>query len=100
MTRITSRQHAPSGRHQPVAAGKQDIEAEIKPFTGNYRSALDTIVRFANTLRSDPLVAEVSIVALPLNVSPTTALSGSTSETVDRPTAAPFRLHLVLKEQA
>jgi hypothetical protein len=85
-----------------AASRKQSayIEAEIKPFAGNYRSALDTIARFADTLRSDPLVAEVTVVALPLNLSPTTALSGSTAETVDRPTAAPFRLHLVLKRQA
>jgi hypothetical protein len=76
------------------------VEAEIRPFSGDYRSALDTISRFADTLRQDPAVAHVNVVALPLNVSPTTALSGSTSESINRPTAAPFRLHFVLHPPA
>jgi hypothetical protein len=76
------------------------IEAEIQPFAGDYRAALDTISRFAETLRQDPAVAQVNVVALPLNVSPSTALSGSTSESVNRPTSAPFRVHLVLNSPA
>jgi hypothetical protein len=72
------------------------IEAEIRPFAGDYRAALDAISRFADTLRQDPAVARVSVVALPLNVSPSMALSGSTTENVERPTAAPFRIHFVL----
>ena len=82
-----------------VARRKQSafLEAEIRPFSGDYRTALDTISRFAETLRQDPAVAEVNVVGLPLNVSPTMALSGSTTESVDRPTSAPFRVHLVLK---
>jgi hypothetical protein len=83
----------------PTARRKQSafIEAEIRPFSGDYRSALDTIARFAETLRRDPAVAEVNVAGLPLNVSPTTALSGSTTENVERPTSAPFRVHFVLK---
>jgi hypothetical protein len=76
------------------------IEAEIQPFAGDYRVALDTISRFADTLRQDPAVAQVNVVALPLNVSPSMALSGSTSETINRPTSAPFRVHLVLNPPA
>jgi len=76
------------------------IEAEIRPFGGDYRTALDTISRFAESLRQDPAVAQVNVVALPLNVSPNRALSGSTSEDVRRPTAAPLRLHLVLQPPA
>src|SRR5690606_32181822 len=56
------------------------IEAEIRPFSGDYRAALDAISRFAETLRKDPAVAEVNVVALPLNVSPNMALSGSTTD--------------------
>ena len=90
---------AAPGAPAPVARRKQSafVEAEIRPFSGDYRSALDTISRFAETLRQDPAVAEVNVVGLPLNVSPTMALSGSTTESVDRPTSAPFRVHLVLK---
>lgn len=76
------------------------IEAEIQPFAGDYRTALEAIARFAETLRQDPAVVQVNVVALPLNVSPSMALSGSTSERVERPTSAPFRIHLVLNSPA
>jgi hypothetical protein len=82
----------PAGRRQSAF-----IEAEIRPFMGDYRKALDAISSFAEALKADAAVAEVKIAALPLNVSPTTALSGSTTESVDRPTAAPFRLHIAFK---
>ena len=45
----------------------------------------------------DPAVAEVKVVGLTLNVSPTTALSGSTAESTKRATTAPFRLNVVFK---
>lgn len=73
------------------------IEAEIRPFEGDYRMALDAINGFAEALRQDAAVADVKVVGLPLNVSPSTALSGSTAESVTRATTAPFRLHVVFK---
>ncbi len=74
------------------------IEGEIRPFNGDYRSALDAISTFADTLKQDPTVAEVKVVALPLNVSPNMALSGSTSDAdTPRPTTAPFRLNIAFK---
>jgi len=73
------------------------IEAEIRPFEGDYRTALDAINGFAEALRQDPAVAEVKVVGLPLNVSPNMALSGSTTESATRATTAPFRLHAVFK---
>ena len=97
-TRRADEPPAPPGAAGAALKRKQSafIEAEIQPFSGDYRSALDTISRFAEVLRQDPAVAEVNIVALPLNVSPTMALSGSTTENVNRPTTAPFRVHVVL----
>lgn len=73
------------------------VEAEIYPFTGDYRSALDAIAAFAESLRNEPSVADVKVVALPLNVSPTMALAGSTSEETTRATSAPFRLNIAFK---
>jgi len=91
----------------PGAAGAQSgstgrrhamfIEGEIRPFDGDYRTALDAINGFAEALRQDPAVAEVKVVGLPLNVSPNMALSGSTADSATRATTAPFRLHAVLK---
>ncbi|RPI46683.1 MAG: hypothetical protein EHM59_06770 [Betaproteobacteria bacterium] len=82
----------PQGRRQSAF-----VEGEIRPFNGDYRAALDTISSFAATLRQDAAVAEVNVVALPLNVSPTMALSGSTTETAARATSAPFRLNIAFK---
>ena len=73
------------------------VDAEIRPFNGDYRLALDEINAFVEALKLAPMVAEVRVVSLPLNVSPTTALTGSTAETGPRATSAPFRLHLRFK---
>jgi len=73
------------------------IEGEIRPFSGDYRAALDTISNFAEALKQDPTVVDVKVVALPLNVSPTMALSGSTAESTSRATNAPFRLNVAFK---
>ena len=73
------------------------IEGEIRPFQGDYRSALDEINAFVEALKQDPSIDEVQVVALPLNVSPTMALSGSTTDAGPRATSAPFRLHLRFK---
>ena len=91
---------APPPAASPAATQRKQsafVEAEIRPFSGDYRAALEAISRFADVLRHDPAVAEVRVVSLPLNVSPSMALSGSTTDNADRPTAAPFRLHFVLK---
>lgn len=84
---------------QPTSGRRQSsfVEAEIHPFDGDYRVALDSISRFAEALRQDPAVADVRIAALPLNVSPTMSLSGSTSDSPTRGGTAPFRLNLVFK---
>ena len=73
------------------------IDAEIRPFHGDYRKALDEINGFVETLKQEPTIAEVRVAKLPLNVSPTTALSGSTADAGPRATSAPFTLHLRFK---
>ena len=75
-----------------------EIEAEIRPFTGDYRSALALIERFAATLRNLAEVAEVKITKLPVDLDPGSALRGSTQDNVEtRPGAAQFKLKIVLK---
>ena len=78
-----------------------EIEAEIRPFTGDYRSALTLIERFAATLRNQAGVAEVSIAKLPVNLDPASTLSGSTQDNVEtKPGAAQFKLNIVLKRES
>ena len=74
------------------------IEGEIRPFRGDYRSAIVTINGFASRLAEEPDVAEVRVVKLPLNVNPALSLSGNTLEaTAENVGTAEFRLLLVLK---
>ena len=73
------------------------IAGEIRPFYGDYRAAIDSINRVAARLTSDPAVAEVKVVKLPLNVNPELALSGNTREAAEQSGAATFRITLVLK---
>jgi hypothetical protein len=91
---------SPSGTGLVVARRESAlIEGEVRPFRGDYRSAIITINRFAEQLGEESDVAEVRVVKLPLNVNPTQPLSGNT---VDNPeqsanATAEFRLLLVLK---
>jgi hypothetical protein len=75
------------------------IEGEIRPFRGDYRSAIITINRFAERLGEDPKVAEVRVVKLPLNVNPTLALSGNTLDNPEQSATATaeFGLLVLLK---
>ncbi|HSN41158.1 MAG TPA: hypothetical protein VLT92_13285 [Burkholderiales bacterium] len=73
------------------------IEGEIRPFHGDYRSAIAAINAFASRLARDPMIAEARILKLPLNVNPTLALSGNTLETREQSGTADFKLLLVMK---
>lgn len=76
------------------------VEAEIRPFQGDYRAAMESINRLADTLRHDNEVAAVSVVQMPLNVNSAAALSGNTTDaTSAETTRAEFKLRLVLKER-
>jgi len=73
------------------------IDGEIRPFRGDYRSAIVTINGFADRLAEDPEVSEVRVVKLPLNVNPALSLSGNTLENPEQGATAEFKLLLVLK---
>ena len=73
------------------------IDGEVRPFRGDYRSAIVTINGFADRLAEDPEVSEVKVVKLPLNVSPALSLSGNTLENPEQGGTAEFKLLLVLK---
>ncbi len=78
-----------------------EIEAEIRPFTGDYRSALALIERFAAGLREQTGVAEVMIAKLPVNLDSSSVLSGSTQDNVEtKPGAAQFKLNILLKPES
>ncbi len=78
------------------------IEGEIRPFRGDYRSAIVAINRFASRLLEQPGVAEVRVVKLPLNVNPTLSLTGNTLDNPESSATATaeFKLLVVLKPNA
>ena len=76
------------------------IEGEVRPFRGDYRAAIDAINRFAETLSNQPNVAEVKVLKLPLNINPSLALSGNTTESQEQTGKAEFTLIVLLKPAA
>ena len=94
----------PRNTPQPAVAGsagrKQSglIAGQVRDFKGDFRFAINSINALAERLRADPAVDNVHIVQLPLNVSPTLALSGNTSENPAQAGVAEFKLVLVLKK--
>ena len=70
------------------------LGGRIEPFNGNFREAMQVVQRFADALRGQPAVRDVSIVDLPLNVSADTDLHGNTQA---RQRKAEFALKLVLE---
>ncbi|MGH8750117.1 MAG: hypothetical protein ACREUV_00255 [Burkholderiales bacterium] len=73
------------------------IEAEIRPFKGDYRAALISINSFVDRLRSERSVAEANVIQLPLNISPGASLSGNTTDSRQQNLSAPFKVVLSLK---
>lgn len=98
----SSESHAPGPRAPgaPILQRRESayLSGEIRPFNGDYRAAIETINGLAARLRADPAVAEVRTTKMPLNVSPTAALSGNTLD-ASRPQrgTAEFELSVVLK---
>ncbi len=75
------------------------VNGEIKNFNGDYRSALNTVNKFAEQLKSDPSVAIAEVVQAPVNVSSFSNLQGSTvDETTSQHYAALFKIKVVLKK--
>jgi hypothetical protein len=89
----------PGSPAAPVLFRRQSalIEGEIRPFRGDYRSAIETINAFATRLGKDQTVAEVRVVKLPLNVNPALSLAGNTLDNPDQSAIADFKVLLVLK---
>lgn len=74
------------------------IAGQVRDFKGDFRRAITSINALAERLRTDPGVEAVRIVQLPLNASPTLALSGNTADNPAQAGAAEFKLVLVLKQ--
>lgn len=95
-----------SPQQTTVLAGAPDIrretgliDGEIRPFRGDYRSAIGTINALAARIGQEPEVQEVRVVKLPLNVNPSLSLSGNTLDNPEqtKTATAEFKLVVVLK---
>jgi len=84
---------APAGQRKESAL----LDGEVRPFRGDYRSAIGTINSFAGRLAEEPEVSEVKVIKLPLNVNPALSLSGNTLDNPEQGGTAEFKLLLVLK---
>ena len=73
------------------------VTGEVRPFQGDFRAAIASINRVAERLASDPAVADVKVLKLPLNVNPELALSGNTRDAADQAGVAEFRIVVFLK---
>lgn len=82
----------PAARIESVA-----IDAEILGFSGDLRAAIASIEGFAQRLREDAQVQSVTIVRLPLNLSPGASLSGNTQERTEQGGGSTFRLLVQLR---
>ena len=77
------------------------IDAEIRPFTGDYREALAAINQFAKRLAANPQVSEVRLMKLPVNVDSNATLHGSASNApASSNQGAQFQVFLQLKPGA
>jgi hypothetical protein len=97
---------APAFVPPPVAqtAGKRKesalIEAEVRPFRGDYRAAIDSINQFAASLAQQPNIGEVKVAKLPLNISPGLTLSGNTTDSREQAGKAEFTIIVHMKPSA
>jgi len=92
---------SPSGPVSAPGTGRKQsglIAGQVRDFKGDFRRAIIAINDLAERLRNDPAVDAVRIVQLPLNASPTLALSGNTADSPAQAGAAEFKLVVVLKQ--
>jgi len=74
------------------------IDGEISNFTGDYRSALDSVNKFVEILKKNAAVEQVSILQQPVNTSSLASLQGSTvDQQAQQLPAAVFKLKILLK---
>lgn len=74
-----------------------ELEADLKPFDGNYRVAMARIESLMTQLRSQPGMREVSLLRSPVNTDSRAALSGNTRDGTQS-LQATFALKLRFKE--
>ena len=75
------------------------FNAYLENFDGDYRRALNTIDKFAESLRQQDSVRDVSVVTLPLDISSEASLQGSAKESVGKSNFS-VRVVLGLKDEA
>jgi hypothetical protein len=75
------------------------IGAEIKPFDGDFRAALDVINAFSAQIAAHDSVAQVKALRLPLDVRSDAGMSGSTTATAGKGSAQ-FELAVIFKPGA
>jgi hypothetical protein len=74
------------------------VTAEISGFTGDYRTALSSVQKFAEKLKHDQNVAVIEVLQEPVNVSSFVNLQGSTTdEQATQTQPALFKLKVILK---
>jgi hypothetical protein len=74
------------------------MDGEIKNFTGDYRAAQTSVENFAETLRKNKEVSQVTILRQPVNTSSHVSLQGSTlDDFTQQQEPARFQLKLFLK---
>jgi hypothetical protein len=83
----------------PSSPGEQQIEtdAELSPFDGNYRAAMQRIESFRAQLRAQPGVLDVTLTRSPVNTDSAVALTGNTLPG-NAPPQARFTLKLRYRE--
>lgn len=72
------------------------VKAQITPFAGNYREALDTVRQFASRLRTVPGVEDVQVQSMPLDIGPESSLTGD-AQRVARAESAVFELRVAIR---
>ena len=93
----------PADAVAPVAAAQTEtavVSGEVRPFTGDYRTAIAAIRALADALKRDPAVRDVRIARLPLNVDPALALSGNTRDGGEPAGTADFTLLVTLRPRS
>lgn len=98
-----SGEHRGEGAAAPGNGEHESGEArgEIRPFRGDYRSAVRSVQAFAGNLRQDREVESVTVTQLPLNARSSSVLSGNTLDTLATgEMRAEFGIRLILAKPA
>lgn len=72
------------------------VEAEIRPFRGDFRAALSSINGFVERLAKDPVIRQAKVAQLPLDISSDASLSGNTRDIAGTSSGANFKVAVLL----